>query len=333
MINIAVVGTGGISKRHGAAMRDLPESEGRIAAVYDVAEERAEQFVKEFGGQVYRDLDACMEKADLVYILTPPSTHKELALKAIRKGKHVFVEKPITNALDEAREIIQAAKEQNVLVMTGFNKRFRRGFRKLKETYDSGILGEAINIWSHRIGTGVGSKPNWRTTKGMLCGMSIESLSHDIDMIRWMAGEIIDVRANLYFSRPDLPEFDDNANVVMTMANGATALIHASWTSPLQRNIRGIIGRKGAAFIEGRTLWDIDHIRIKTRDMENEVLELINDVQDPQSYKEHCQYFIDCIRGRVPPFTTGDDGLATLQVSHAILRSHHEQRVVRVDSL
>jgi myo-inositol 2-dehydrogenase/D-chiro-inositol 1-dehydrogenase len=112
---------------------------------------------------------------------------------------------------------------------------------------------------------GVGSGPNWRTTPGLLCGMSVESLSHDIDLLRWMMGEVIDVRANVFESRPGLPGFDDTANVVCTLANGGTAVIHASWSSHLSRNSRGVIGTQGTAMVAGSGLWNLDRFHFKTQ--------------------------------------------------------------------
>ena len=93
--------------------------------------------------------------------------------------------------------MVQAAKQADVKLMVAFNNRFRKGFKRLKEMVNAGTLGKLVNMWSQRIGRGIPQGYNWRTDPQLMCGMSIESLSHDIDLIRWIAGEIVDVRANI----------------------------------------------------------------------------------------------------------------------------------------
>jgi myo-inositol 2-dehydrogenase/D-chiro-inositol 1-dehydrogenase len=224
--------------------------------------------------------------------------------------------------------MVEAAQKAGVHLMTAFNMRFRVGFARLKETVESGVLGEPIHFWSQRLGIGVGPGPNWRTTPGLLCGMSVESLSHDIDLVRWIAGQIADVRANVFESRPELPGFDDNANVVFSLANGGTAVIHASWSSHLGRNSRGVIGTLGTAMVAGSGLWNLDHFHLKTVDMEYERVQVIGDALDVKSYRAESAHFIDCIQRDRRPAVTGEDGLAALRVSHAILTSHREGRVI-----
>jgi predicted dehydrogenase len=149
--------------------------------------------------------------------------------------------------------------------------------------------------------------------------------------LRWLVGEVVGVRANVFESRPHLPGFDDNANVVLTLANGGTALIHASWSSHLGRNSRGVIGTQGTAMVGGSGLWNLDQFHLKTLSMEYERIDVLNDKLDVQSYREESRHFVDCVQNDRPPSITGEDGLAALRISHAILTSHHERRVVLID--
>ncbi|MBC8231518.1 Gfo/Idh/MocA family oxidoreductase [bacterium] len=328
MVKIAIVGAGGIANQHVEAIKGI--NDANIVAVVDVIKEKADHLADLCDATAYENMDECLPQADMVYILTPPSFHKELAIKAIGSGKHVVVEKPIAINIEDAEAMVEAARKAEVKLMTAFNMRFRKGFIRLKKTIQSGKLGEIVNFWSQRLGIGVGPGTNWRTTKGLLCGMSIESLSHDIDLIRWLLGEITDVRAKIFESRKNLPGFDDNANIVFSLANGGIATIHASWSSNLDRNSRGVIGTKGTAIIDGNGLWDLTHFHLKTSDMENEIIEVINDKLDVKSYREESKHFIDCVENNRQPTITGEDGLLALRISHAILTSHRENRVVPV---
>lgn len=328
MAKIAIVGAGGIANRHTEAISAIDDAS--IVAVVDVIKEKAVNLASLCDATAYDSMEDCLSEVDIVYVLTPPSFHRELAIKAMEAGKHVVVEKPIAVELSDAEAMVEAARKAGVKLMVAFNMRFRKGFIHLRETIQSGKLGQIVNYWSQRLGMGVGAGANWRTTKGLLCGMSIESLSHDIDMIRWLLGEITDVRARVFESNSDLPGFDDNSNVVMSLENGAIATIHASWSSHLGKNSRGVIGTKGAAMLEGDGLWDLNRFHLKTGDMENEIIEVINDELDINSYREESRHFIDCVRNDRQPGITGEDGLAALRVSHAILASHREGRAIRI---
>ncbi len=330
MVKIALVGAGGIANRHVEAISAIDDAS--IVAVVDIIREKAVHLAGLCNATAYENMEECLSGVDMVYVLTPPSFHRELAIKAIEAGKPTVVEKPIAIELADAEAMVAAAREANVKLMIAFNMRFRKGFMRLKETIQSGKLGDIVNYWDQRLGMGVGAGPNWRTTEGLLCGMSIESLSHDIDMIRWLLGEITDVRANVFESRKELPGFDDNANIVFSLANGAIATIHASWSSHLGRNSRGVIGTKGTAMVEGNGLWDLTNFHLKTLDMENEVIEVLNDELDVKSYREESRHFIHCVKRDQQPTITGEDGLMALRVSHAILASHRENRVVPVES-
>jgi len=328
MVKIAIVGAGGIANRHTEAIGAIDDA--GIVAVVDVIKEKAVNLASLCGAAAYDSMEDCLPEVNMVYVLTPPSFHRELAVKAMEAGKHVVVEKPIAVELSDAEAMIEAAGKAGVKLMVAFNMRFRKGFIRLRETIESGSLGEVVNFWSQRLGMGVGTGANWRTTKGLLCGMSIESLSHDIDMIRWLLGEITDVRARVFESNTDLPGFDDNSNVVMSLESGAIATIHASWSSHLGRNSRGVIGTKGTAMLEGDGLWDLNHFHLKTGDMENEIIEVLNDKLDVNSYREEDRHFIDCVKNDRQPGITGEDGLAALRVSYAILASHREGRIIKI---
>ena len=130
---------------------------------------------------------------------------------------------------------------------------------------------------------------------------------------------------------PNLPGFDDNANVVFSLANGGTAAIHASWSSHLGRNSRGVIGTRGTAMVAGSGLWNLDRFHLKTLDMEYERIDVLNDKLDVRSYRDESRHFVDCVQNDLDPTITGEDGLAALRISHAILTSHHERRVVTMD--
>jgi myo-inositol 2-dehydrogenase/D-chiro-inositol 1-dehydrogenase len=160
--------------------------------------------------------------------------------------------------------------------------------------------------------------------------MSIESLSHDIDLMRWMFGDVRDVCATTFESRPAVPGFDDNAHALLAFESGVTAMIHASWSSHLTMSSRGIVGTRGTAYLEGPALFDNAALHWKTDETPHEVVELINDPNDINGFINENRHFLEVVDRGVTPQVTGADGLRALEVSHAILQSSRENRKVEI---
>jgi myo-inositol 2-dehydrogenase/D-chiro-inositol 1-dehydrogenase len=286
---------------------------------------------------VIDDIDEIIGEVDMIHLLTPPSQRLEYVRKAARAGKHIFIEKPIAISISDAEEIISLAKENNVKLMVNYNHRFRDGFLMLKNAFDSGALGEVVSIYSQRFGAGHGFlnafEPSWRTNKDLMCGMCIESISHDIDMLLQIAGSIDSLSAVTSETIPELPGFDNNVSVSFRTGTGAVGSIHASWSSHLGHSERGVIGTRGSAVISGNDLFSFEDFTIRTEDMPhpcttrvNELFSLIED----HSYDRTNKHFIDCLINDTAPRASGEDGLRALKISHGILKSAGSGKVVKL---
>ena len=225
--------------------------------------------------------------------------------------------------------ILAAAEETGKLLAVGFNMRYRRGFRRLRELIRDGTVGTPVGYWCHRIGSLGDDGYNWRTDPVLLCGMTVESLSHDIDAVRWLFGEIEEVHAILKESRADLPGYDDNACVLMKTAGGTAATIHASWSSSLGSGSRGVVGSNGAVAMEGPDVWTVSGIRWRTKGMDHEKAELFTDTLGVESYRAAGVDFLASLKDGVPRAPTGQDGAAALSVSLAIVESSRTGLPVR----
>jgi myo-inositol 2-dehydrogenase/D-chiro-inositol 1-dehydrogenase len=338
-VRIALVGTGGIARRHGEAIVANPDAE--IAAAIDVDPAKARAFAAQYGGQAYPVLADCLDQVDAVYILTPPSFRRPYALQAIAAGKHVFNEKPLAILPQDGQAICEAAERAGVIAMTGFNQRYRLGYRRLKETAASGQLGEPTHFWSHRFGMGAGGDgtirgTNWRTDPNLCCGMTVESLSHDIDLMRWiLADEVASVAGQVHSTVADLPSFDNNAQVLIKMRGGASAIINASWSSRIGFNSRGVLGTKGTAYVCGSDvgnngIWCSTEFHVKTVEDAHERVEMLYDNLDARSYQAETDDFIRAILTGTKPLTSARDGYETLRVSHAILQSSRTGEMVQL---
>lgn len=336
MIRTAIVGAGHIGRVHAEAIGSL--SEMCVATVFDPDRAAAEAVAELAGATVSTTLDEALSQVDAVHILSPPSVHAEAAVASLAAGKAVFCEKPMAVGRADAEKIANAAERFGGIFMTGFNMRFRPAFVRLREIVQSGALGPLIGYFCSRLGPGAGLGgrsywQSWRTQPGLSCGMTMESLSHDIDMIQALLGPVADVSASLRGSMGELPEFDNTANVVMNLVGGATASIQASWASHLGSSRRTVVGYEGAAAIEGNDTWDFRRVSMKSSEMEHERSERFDDRLDVTSYAAENKHFAECLASGEEPSTTARDGLRTVVVAEAILEANARGTIVTVERI
>ena len=154
-IKVAVVGTGGIARQHGLALAENANAE--IVAAVDIDRARREQFAARWGGEPFDRLAPALGRCDAVYVLTPPGFRREYAVQAMDAGKHLFCEKPLAISVDDGAAIVAAAESRDVVAVTGFNQRYRTGYRRLHDTARGGSLGRLHHFWCQRFGMGAGA--------------------------------------------------------------------------------------------------------------------------------------------------------------------------------
>ena len=319
-MKVLVIGAGGIAFQHLNALKELGEE---IYGIYDLDLSRARNLASRYGTQAVEDAEQAIAQADCVFLLTPPSTRFGY-MKMIRgKCKNVFCEKPMAITVEDALAMEQIAQEEDMTCMIGFTQRFRSGYQRLKELLDNGTLGEIVQANVVRIGPGPGSNGNlaesWRTDRKYVCGMAIESLSHDIDFLQSLAGPICGVNGAVKGTVASLPEFDNNANAVLAFESGAIGSITCSWSSALAYTMKGIIGTKGTAYLRGDDIWDNTELVVKTFDGEKRVEKLDDIFNAGEGYLNEDRYFMECIREGKKPVCGLETGRRVLEISHRIL--------------
>jgi predicted dehydrogenase len=330
-LRIGMIGAGGIARQHLEALRGV---EGvQVVALSDPLLERAQALAEPLGAAPSVDHRAAIERADAVWVCTPPSTRRQIVVDAATAGRHVMSEKPIAASAADGLAIVEAVERAGVKAIVDFNGRFRWPFLRLKELVDSGELGQIVSIWCHRIGGSTSpSRASWRHDPRFVTGFTVESLSHDIDHVRWIAGPITAAVGTVERTISDLPTFDNTMSALLYLERGGSAQLHASWASAVAAGQRGVIGTKGAAVVEGQSIWDLTRLRWRSDDSAAEqVVDLQGPIATDMGYRAMARHFVDCIRRDVAPTPTLRDGLAALEVSLAILRSAETRQVVPVE--
>ncbi len=168
MLKVGVLGAGHLGKIH---LRLLNESDKyQLIGFYDPDEINAKKVADEFGYTYFENMNVLMDEVDVVDIVTPTLSHHDCAVKAIEKGKHIFIEKPITNTLEEAENIIKLAKERGVKGQVGHVERFNPAFISVKNKVENPMF-----IETHRLAE--------FNPRGTDVPVVLDLMIHDIDVI------------------------------------------------------------------------------------------------------------------------------------------------------
>ena len=245
----AIVGCGLIGRKRATALS------GAIAVCCDVQEARAGQLARAFPGVCpTTDWQAAVRRDDIDFVVVA-TTHDMLApvaTAAAAAGKHVLIEKPGARCAAELDAVAEAAARTGALVRVGFNHRYHRAFRKAREIFDSGALGEMMFV---RGRYGHGGRPGydqeWRAVPELSGGGElIDQGIHLIDLSRWFLGDFTGVagRAPTYFWNMPV---EDNGFLLLETPRGQIAFLHASWTEWKNLFSFEIAGRVGKLEIGG----------------------------------------------------------------------------------
>ncbi len=190
-VRVGVTGAGTISRGHFKAFADCPEAE--VVAICDIAAERAETAAKALGPgcAVFTDYHEMLDTTDLdsVFLLIPPFARTDHEIAAIKRGLHLFVEKPVTLDLPRAARIERAIEESGVITATGHQLRHHEGADRVRDFLAGREIGMA---WGSYLGPYVSSPPQkaaWFNQRSRSGGQVVAQLCHSIDTARYLLGE------------------------------------------------------------------------------------------------------------------------------------------------
>ncbi|WP_167837412.1 Gfo/Idh/MocA family protein [Halosimplex halophilum] len=320
-IAVGLVGAGGVGETHAENL--VGSERAALEAVCDLDGETARAVAEAADARAYTDAAELFADADLdaVYIATPPRTHAALVREATARGLAVFCEKPLAASVEDGREIVRAVDEAGVPFMTGFCLRFAEPCLRLRDLVAGGALGEPVTLFSARSGSGVPSAGNWRVDPEQACGVTVESASHNLDLLRWLGGAVAGAGgATANVSHPEIDGFDDNVVATLSFESGAVGCVRNSWTSPVETLRHGVIGTEGAAVLEGDGWWRHDRLTYRTDGDRHATTVAFDDgTATDTGYRGETRAFLDAVAADADPPVDARDGLRALELSHQIL--------------
>lgn len=329
MIKVVVVGSGYWGKNLVRNFHAL----GALAGICDKDPRVLQDLQKMYDGvptaQHFDDLfDDSGPSADAVAIATPAENHFELARKSLSAGKHVFVEKPLALTVDEGKELVDLAEQNQLVLMVGHILQYHQAVIKLKELVDNGELGKIQYLYSNRLNIG-----KIRAEENILWSFA----PHDISVILMLLGEMpetVHATGGSYLQH----QIPDTTLTTMDFPSGVKAHIFVSWLHPFKEQKLVVVGEQKMAVFDDvsqeklllyphKIEW-LQRIPVAAK-AEAEIVQI--EMEEP--LKAECQHFLKCVADGVTPKTDGEEGLRVLQVLQASQESLNQQGcTIRLDS-
>ncbi len=330
--SVLVVGCGSIGRRHA---RNLLSLGAREIAVFDASPERRNHLACELGVDAVENLDQGWErKPDVVIIALPTSLHVPLAQDAARRGCHLFVEKPLSDRLDNVEDLLEMVSQQELVTLVGCNMRFHPGLVAIKRLLDEQAVGRII---AARVEVGH-YLPDWHPQEDYRQGYSarkelgggvILDAIHEIDYIRWLLGEVAVVTCLAgKCSRLEI-DTEDTAAMLLRFENGAVGEIHLDYVQRAYRRTCQIIGEEGTIhwdYTEGQVRW------YSAQTKEWRVFSNPTDWEPNQMFVEEMSHFLRCLGGEERPALDVFEAARVLRIALAAKTSAREQRWVELRS-
>lgn len=319
MKNIAVCGVGNIGRVH---VNNLLSLRGcHVAGIFDTHHKRLERVSRELSVPSYPSWQNLLEdpKLDAVLIATPAASHRELCSSALAAGKHVFLEKPLANTLEDSLAILEAERNaSHQVIQVGFCERFNVAYLEAKRAVDQGRLGAVRVMQTSRLAPYQYSNPAWEL--GVY-----DTAAHNIDLILWMKGNLprsVLARGTRVYQDADMRHF---CTTVMSFDDGSIAVDTIAWLRKERHPLSECA--ESAMFIQGSLgSFRVDHSSRPASFLDDQRFRALDTVilGGPEYYgclKLQLDHFLGVIDEELPPTATAREAFEAEKVVLAAVES------------
>ena len=324
-MRVGVIGVGSMGQNH---VRLLAEK-GTLAAVADVATEAARQVGERYSVKHYLSYQELLKSdIDSVVIVTPTSTHAKIAEDAIRAGKHVLLEKPMTGSSETLSGLVDLAKAKKVVLAGGFTERHNPVVSFANQSLKAGEFGELITAATRR----VSSLPNRIRDVGVIMDLGV----HDIDVVQYIVGS----NAKSVYAvggKTKGMKYEDHANILIDFDGGPTGFIEVNWLTPMKvrklaltcsKNFVEVDYMDQAALVASSTFRPQESGNLYNVPLEFDLRRIALKKEEPLR-REHAD-FQAAVENQKDPLVTGESALATLKIAEGALESIRTGRKVEL---
>jgi myo-inositol 2-dehydrogenase/D-chiro-inositol 1-dehydrogenase/scyllo-inositol 2-dehydrogenase (NAD+) len=326
VVRFCIVGAGRAGLIHARNIANcMPRAE--LVSLCDANAATLKQAGEELGvANLFGEFSASLDGPDFdaVVIATPTFLHRDIACQAAEQGKHVFLEKPMAVTVTECQDINAAAQRAGVKLQIGFMRRFDEAFIRARETLASGELGRVMIIKS--TGRGPGGPGGWMYDLRKSNGIIAEVNSHDIDTLRWLAGqELQSVYAQAQNfkcpeARKDWPDFYDNVVAQFGFADRTMGVVDGTCPAHYGYDARvEVLCEKGVLFVGSVEQAGFTKVTVDGQVTGRAVKSWRTLFKD--AYLAEMEHFVSSILKNTTPRVTGVDGQRAVEAVIAVNQS------------
>ncbi len=328
-MKVAVIGVGSMGRNHARVYSELAEAE--LVAVSDADAKQAGSIAEKFGARAYADYREMLrkEKPEAVSIAVPTVLHEEVGMVALEAGAHVLMEKPIAATVEEGQRLIAKAQTTGLQLMVGHIVRFNPAIQALKQKLAAGELGRIFQVFCRRAGP--------FPARIQDVGVVVDLAPHDVDLMRFLTGAdpirvYAETEQRLHTNHEDL------LWGVLRFADGITGSLEINWLTPTKVRETLVLGERGMFRVDDLTqdLYFFENAQAK--DVQWATLQTLKGVSEGsmtrfaiprfEPLKAELQSFIKAIQNGKPVPVSGEDGLAALRISLALVESGQTHKVI-----
>jgi predicted dehydrogenase len=305
-VRVGVVGVGHIGREHARIYSRLPEVQ--LVGLYDLDAAVAEKTAQRYGVRVFPSAQALADEVDAATIATPTHTHHDIAKLFFASGRHLLVEKPITDSIEQARELVEIAQRQNLVLQVGHIERFNPALSALEEK-----LTRPRFIEAHRLST----YPGRSTDIGVVLDLMIHDIEVILHLVRSPITNIDSVGTAV------LSKGEDIANARIRFENGCVANLTTSRIS--FEKMRKIRVFQDDAYL---SLDYFDQSGVIYRKEGTQIVKETIKVEKDEPLKLELAAFVQCVRQRQSPRVGGAQAAAALDVAMRVAEQIRQQNAL-----
>jgi predicted dehydrogenase len=329
-VRVAVIGTGSLGKEHARIYAEMAAAGSvAFAGVFDRNPETTQSYATKYHTRAFRSIEEAADFSDALNVVTPTTTHYEIARQLLERGKHLLIEKPMTDDVAEAGELVQLAQRNRCLIQVGHVERFNPVFKYLES-----VVTEPRFIESHRL-----SPYPARSTD---VGVVLDLMIHDLDIVlAFVNSPVVSVDA---VGIPVLSKSEDIANARLKFANGCIANLTVSRVSAERlRKIRVFSGGPMTSYLslDYRAQEGFIYRLARETEPESSLLKKLLHAKDStiisqfggrkivrepvpitkeEPLKLELQHFVECVRREQKPLVDGESAMRALDLAFEITR-------------
>lgn len=291
-VRVGVIGVGYLGQHHARVFSGLEGVE--LVGVADTDSKKSHEIADKYGCRSFSGYGDLVEACDALSIVTPTTTHHAIAMDCLKAGKDLFIEKPITESLDEARDIIEVAEKQNLILQVGHLERYNPAIIAAAD-----MIHDPKFIEAERLSPFLG--------RGIDVDVTLDLMIHDIDIVMSMVhSKVKEIRAT---GGSVMTGKIDVAKAWLEFENGCKALITASRLAPEKMRKLRIYQKDSYISIDYQTQ-EVRRYFKKASDISFDVVK----AENKEPLKEELSDFIFCVQNRKKPMVSGREAMDALEI-------------------